>query len=373
MSQISLSVCPICYGQDTLSYEKMEVRGRSHEWYECAECGSALLWLGDDQWAYQKVGREDKAHLLKNPMSEEELLALLPEQEDKAPAPQAGDESLEMDEEALTSLFSRDWPEYDEDPFAFLFQSAPEEDVAAVPPSAEKDSEEDVVTAPPSVEEEPEEDHWEPTPAAMEEVAEAAEPGPASEAEEDLEDQEMEPFAALFAGEWEEAEEPGPSSVADEVPSQAEETGLSPAAEEVPSQAEQESPAMFSRAWFEEMEAAEFSPATDEEISDLEEVAPGPDVSDDWLEQEEDTPTLVAEKGRLALEEAALIPEARGDLPAEVEGATTVTVSRDLPEEQRGKSPLGRLIPWLLALCVIAFLFLVGVAVYQIVSGSSLF
>jgi hypothetical protein len=30
-------------------------------------------------------------------------------------------------------------------------------------------------------------------------------------------------------------------------------------------------------------------------------------------------------------------------------------------------------IPWLLALCIIAFLFLVGIAIYQIVTGASLF
>jgi len=44
-----------------------------------------------------------------------------------------------------------------------------------------------------------------------------------------------------------------------------------------------------------------------------------------------------------------------------------------LPEQPRERSAIGRLIPWLLALCLLAFLFLLTVAVYQIVTGSSLF
>jgi hypothetical protein len=335
----------------------MEVRGRSHEWYECAECGSALLWLGDDQWAYQKVGREDRADLLKKPLSEEELRALLPEPQDIAPAPQVAEEDLDLDEEDVTSLFSRDWPEYDEDPFAFLFQGAPEEDA---------------ISAPPAAEEEPEEGEPEPSPTVAEEVAEALEPSPAAEAEEDLEGQDLESFAGLFAGEWEETEGAEPS-LADDWEEAEFAPPSPPADEEEPSQPEVEPPAVFSREWFEEMEAAQFSAATDEEISDLEEIAPGPEVGDDWPQQREDTPTLVAEEEQLVLEEAAFIPEARGDLPAEVEDGTTVRVRRDLPEAPQKRSSLGRVIPWLLALCIIAFLALVGIAVYQIVTGSSLF
>lgn len=357
MSQLSLSVCPICHEQDTLSHEKMEVRGRSHEWYECAECGSALLWLGDDQWAYQKVGRQDKAHLLKKPLSQDDLMALLPDQAEAAPEPQAVEDSLDVGEEALPSLFSRDWPEYDEDPFAFLFQSTPEEGVASAPPAVETELEEDEPDLSPTV---------------SEEVAEALEAGPAMEAEEDRKDLGLDPFAGLFSGEWDETEEAEPS-LADE--GQEAELGAPtpPAGEEESDQAEQESPAIFSRAWFEEAEAAQFSPVTDEEISDLEEVSPRPVISDDWPEQQEGTPTLLAEEGQLVLEEAAFIPEARGDLSDEVDGATSVSVRRDLPEERQQRSSLGRVIPWLVALCIIAFLFLVGVAIYQIVTGSSLF
>jgi hypothetical protein len=350
MSELSLSICPICHAQGTLSHEKMEVRGRSHEWYECTECGSALLWLGDDQWAYQKVGREDKAHLLKKPMTEEELLALLPEQEEAVPAAQEGEAPSELDEEGVTSLFSRDWPEYDQDPFAFLFQGASEEEAAMAAPTGEEEPEEE--------EEEEEEEEWEPGPPPAEELAEAVEPGPPSEAGEKERDRDA--FAGLFAGEWDEAEEAeaAPPPTADD---------------ELPGEAEPESSAMFSRAWFEETEAAEFTPPTEEGISDLEDVPPGPGIGDDWPEQDESAPTLVAEDEQLALEEDALIPEARGDLPSDIEGAAAVTVRRDLPEERRERSAVGRVIPWLLALVVIAFLFLVGIAVYQVVTGSSLF
>jgi hypothetical protein len=45
------------------------------------------LSVGDDQWAYQKVGREDWAHLLKKPMSAVELQALLEAQERSVVAP----------------------------------------------------------------------------------------------------------------------------------------------------------------------------------------------------------------------------------------------------------------------------------------------
>jgi hypothetical protein len=342
MSQISLSTCPICHAQNTLSYERMEFKGRSHEWYECTECGSALLWLGDDRWAYQKIGRQDMAHLLKEPMSEQELLALLPEEEEVASAPQAGDESAEVEEDTLTSLVSGDWPEYDEDPFAFLFRGGPEEEGLAA------------TVAP---EEEPAEEEPGPTPTLSEEATETAEPASAED-DEDWEEQEPDPFASLFEGEWEEEvpEEAGPTPVAEE---------------EALSEEEAESAALFSRAWFEEVEAAEFTPATDEEISDLEDVEPGPGIGEDWPEQGEDQPALVAEEGQIELEEATFRPRARRDLPDEVERA--ITVSRDLPEPPRERSAVGRVIPWLLALCLIAFLFLIAVAVYQMVTGSAIF
>ncbi|MGC9333078.1 MAG: hypothetical protein ACP5JJ_02950 [Anaerolineae bacterium] len=335
MSRIDLSICPICSAQDSLSYQTMEVRGRSHEWYECAECGSALLWLGDDQWVYQKVGREDKAHLLKKPMSEKELLALLPKPEEPAPAPQAGDETLELDEGALASLFSRDWPEYDDDPFAFLFSSASEEDSTMAGLAAEG---------------QPEQEDTEPAPPTP------GEPELVSEADKDRAEQELGPPASLFSDEWQEEEE------AESIPL---------AEEEAPGEEEQEPPPMFSRAWF-ELEATETSPDMAEETAELEEAAPRPEISDDWLGQAEAS-TLIADEEQQELEDVPLTPGARGEWQEEVQDASTVTVRRDLPEEPRERSAIGRLIPWLLALCLLAFLFLLTVAVYQIVTGSSLF
>jgi hypothetical protein len=48
-----------------------------------------LLSLGDDRWAYQKVGLEDKAHLLQQPITPVELQALVevPDQPPLAPTP----------------------------------------------------------------------------------------------------------------------------------------------------------------------------------------------------------------------------------------------------------------------------------------------
>jgi hypothetical protein len=78
MPQLNLPACPICHAKDSLSRETMERAGQPLTWYECRECGSVLLWMGDDRWAYQKVGREEKAYLLKQPMTSDELTSLLP-------------------------------------------------------------------------------------------------------------------------------------------------------------------------------------------------------------------------------------------------------------------------------------------------------
>jgi hypothetical protein len=39
----------------------MDRAGKPFTWYECQDCGSVLLWLEEDRWTYQKVGREDQA------------------------------------------------------------------------------------------------------------------------------------------------------------------------------------------------------------------------------------------------------------------------------------------------------------------------
>jgi hypothetical protein len=83
MALLDLEACPICRTRGSLSRQTVEKEGRPYIFYECAECGSVLLWLGQDlwwtkdRWAYQKVGREDKVHLLKRPLTADDLWALL--------------------------------------------------------------------------------------------------------------------------------------------------------------------------------------------------------------------------------------------------------------------------------------------------------
>jgi len=55
----------------------MDWTDRTSVWYECRVCGSLLLWVGSDRWTYQKVGREDKIHLLKQCLTVAELQALV--------------------------------------------------------------------------------------------------------------------------------------------------------------------------------------------------------------------------------------------------------------------------------------------------------
>jgi hypothetical protein len=101
MSELRLPVCPICGATASLSRRTLDRQGESWLWYECQECGSVLLSLGDDQWAYQKVMRDDKAYLLKQPMTASELLDLVTEPE--------SDLSLASAEEAEANVWLQDW------------------------------------------------------------------------------------------------------------------------------------------------------------------------------------------------------------------------------------------------------------------------
>ena len=89
MSELNLPTCPICHARNSLSLKTLDRGEQSFLWYECRECGSVLLWVGGGRWAYQKVGRENKTHLLKQPMTAAELEALVevPVQPSVAPAP----------------------------------------------------------------------------------------------------------------------------------------------------------------------------------------------------------------------------------------------------------------------------------------------
>ena len=95
MSELSLATCPICHAQDSLSRETMERAGRPFTWYECRECGSVLLWMGEDRWAYQKLGREEKSHLLKQPLTLDDLQALLAQAEEDVHAVPIMDDAVE--------------------------------------------------------------------------------------------------------------------------------------------------------------------------------------------------------------------------------------------------------------------------------------
>jgi hypothetical protein len=92
MSVLNVSACPICHANDSLSRETIERAEQSFVWNECSECGSVLMWMGDDQWAYQRVGQEDKAYILKQPMTLGEIERLLPPVEEVAARPSATEE-----------------------------------------------------------------------------------------------------------------------------------------------------------------------------------------------------------------------------------------------------------------------------------------
>lgn len=85
MSELNLPACPICLSDNSLFRQAVESASQAFTWYECRECGSVLLSMGGGQWAYQKVGREERSHLLKQPMTAEQLGRLLLTSEESAP------------------------------------------------------------------------------------------------------------------------------------------------------------------------------------------------------------------------------------------------------------------------------------------------
>ena len=76
MSELNLPACPIGHGRNRLSRETMARAGQTCAWDECRECGSILLWTGNNEWAYQEIGRPDKRYLLKQAMTPPEPSAL---------------------------------------------------------------------------------------------------------------------------------------------------------------------------------------------------------------------------------------------------------------------------------------------------------
>jgi hypothetical protein len=74
---LELPACPICHAENSLFRNFTEKQGGTFSGYECQECESILLREGDDRWIYLAVGRKDKEHLLNEPLTSEELWALL--------------------------------------------------------------------------------------------------------------------------------------------------------------------------------------------------------------------------------------------------------------------------------------------------------
>ena len=94
MTNLSLSACPVCHARESLFCQSTDLPDHTLVWYECRSCGSFLLWAGGDQWIYQKVGREDHAHLLKQVLTEAQLQALAQPAEDRpAAAPKPNEPS----------------------------------------------------------------------------------------------------------------------------------------------------------------------------------------------------------------------------------------------------------------------------------------
>jgi DNA-directed RNA polymerase subunit RPC12/RpoP len=76
MPELNLTACPICQSSSGLSYQSKSMQGQPFTWYECREYSSVLLWVGENHWMFQRMGRQDKAYLLKRPMTAEALYDL---------------------------------------------------------------------------------------------------------------------------------------------------------------------------------------------------------------------------------------------------------------------------------------------------------
>jgi hypothetical protein len=85
-------------------------------------------------------------------------------------------------------------------------------------------------------------------------------------------------------------------------------------------------------------------------------------------------PTVTA--GRVTPDPAAELPTVTADMSESVATAPTVTVSPEAAQEvrtQEGRTPPPRLFVWLVGICLLAFVVLVAIVIYQLVTSSSLF
>jgi hypothetical protein len=95
MQVLHISTCPICGAMDSLALQVVDQTEEAQSAYVCWECGSVLVWLGDDlwlrsdRWAYQHVGREDKRHLLYQPLTTDELQQLADSAPKEDPTPRS--------------------------------------------------------------------------------------------------------------------------------------------------------------------------------------------------------------------------------------------------------------------------------------------
>ncbi len=77
MSELELPACPICHAEDSLFRNLTEKQGGTFAGYVCQECESILVREADDRWVYLTVGRKAKEYLLNEPLTSEDLQALL--------------------------------------------------------------------------------------------------------------------------------------------------------------------------------------------------------------------------------------------------------------------------------------------------------
>jgi hypothetical protein len=93
MAVLDLAACPICQARDSLERQTTQLESRTHVTYECLECGTSLVWLGDDmwleadRWSFQKVGRPERADLLYRSLTVAELRTLTGEKPPYTAAP----------------------------------------------------------------------------------------------------------------------------------------------------------------------------------------------------------------------------------------------------------------------------------------------
>jgi hypothetical protein len=104
MSELNLPACPICQAPGNLVRQTRTMQDQTYTWYECQSCRSVLLSLGNDKWAYQKIGIEGQSQLLKKPLGVAELRDLLPTIQPLssvapvAPAAQVGQQQAKVEE-----------------------------------------------------------------------------------------------------------------------------------------------------------------------------------------------------------------------------------------------------------------------------------